>query len=264
MSENNPLTSLLSLDNRVAVITGASKGIGRATARLFAQAGARVVLAAQGKEALELAEQETRLAGAETLSVSTDVAQPEAVQDLFRQTEERFGAVDILVNNAAVFPYEAFENLTVEQFERILAVNIRGAVLCAQQAVKQMRRKSGGRIINISSTSGLRPGTRDSTSYGISKAGMILLTKQLALEYAQHGILVNAVAPGGVATDGAMARMATDTTVPTGPIVGEGRILLNRPAAPEEIAAAILFFAGEASRYITGQVLAVDGGFLIS
>jgi NAD(P)-dependent dehydrogenase (short-subunit alcohol dehydrogenase family) len=262
------LLSLLSLEGKTAVITGAAAGIGRGVAELFAAAGAKLVLGGTTITTLELAAEELRHMGTEVIAARTDVSQEEDVLHLFDAAEARFGGVDVLVQCAGIFPIVPFEELTTETWDRVHAVNARGAYLCVREAVKQMKRHGhGGSIVNVSSVASQAVAVLGQAQYSSSKAGVNMLTRAVALEFAGDGIRVNAVLPGSIDTPGVrsnMVRIEKDPRLGAGPGFQPGRQPLNFLGEPRDVAAACLFLASPASRYITGQLLAVDGGFLIS
>ncbi len=256
------LHSLFGLHGRVAVVTGGSAGIGKATAKLFAQAGASVVVAnrnaANGEEVADALRDE----GLDAIAIAVDVADEEAVVNLFIATLERLGGIDILVNNAGIMPKYPFTEATAGQWDEVQQVNLRGAYLCMREASKAMiDRGKGGRIVNVSSTSSLVPGVLGNAAYCASKGGMNMLTKSAALDLSPHKINVNAVLPGGTMTE-AVIRLREGPTMFEGPNTESARYRLGRLAEPEEVASAILFLAGAGGNYITGQTIVVDGGFL--
>jgi len=257
---NARLEAFFGLDGQVAVVTGAASGIGREIAQVLADAGARVVVADRDAEGGEAAASEL---GGDALAIAVDIASPSSVSELFEQVAARCGGLDILVNNAAVFPKYAFTEVTAEQWDGLMAVTLRGTMLCTQAAALAMRRGGrGGRIVNISSCSSLRTLVFHNVAYAAAKAGVNMITKTAALEFAGDGITVNAVLPGGVQTGG--QRQVTSAVQVEGPIRQPGRIPLGRIGQPADIAAAVLYLAGPGASYVTGQLLAVDGGFLIS
>ena len=259
---------LLSLSGQTAVVTGAGRGIGKSVAELFASAGARIVVAdVLATEARSVAE-EIRSRGGQALAVEVDISEERAVQRLYARCVEQFQRLDILVHCAAIFPKRPLLEMTVELWDRVQAVNLRGTMLVMREAIRQMRQQgSGGSIVNVSSVSGEREVVFHNAAYGASKAGVTNLTRAAALEFGADGIRVNAVLPGGTATPGATeatARMREAGWELKGPMTHPDRIPLGLMGNPEDIAAACLFLASPASRHITGQSLAVDGGFLIS
>jgi NAD(P)-dependent dehydrogenase (short-subunit alcohol dehydrogenase family) len=237
----------------VALVTGAARGIGLATAGRFLDAGWQVALLDVDRDTLaaslrDLAQPER------THAIGCDVSDPLQVQQSVAEVASRFGRLDALVNNAGVAVFKPVLETTYEEWSRVLAVNLTGPFLCTQAAVPLMR-ETGGSIVNITSISGLRASTLR-VAYGTSKAGLAHLTKQQAVELAGFGIRVNAVAPGPV--DTAMAKAVHSPAIRAD---YHDAVPLNRYGLEEEIAEAILFLCSEKSSYITGQVLAVDGGF---
>src|SRR5579872_248625 len=244
---------MFSLSNRVALVTGASQGIGRATALALAQAGARVAVAARNMEKIAAVAGEITAAGGEALAITMDVADAEQIKTGFRQAIEKFGKLDILVNNAAVTRDGLAVRMKSDDWETVLRTNLTGAHLCAQQAMAVMMRARYGRIINVTSVVA-ETGNPGQVNYVAAKAGLIGLTRALAIEVASRNITVNAVAPGFV---------VSPMTDPLPQSVKEAllaRVPLGRMATDAEIAAAILFLASEEAGYITGAVLDVNGG----
>ncbi len=265
---NKAIQELYQLQGKTAVVTGGGRGIGRAVAELFAAAGARLVVADILSDEAQATASAIRNNGGEALAVTVDIADEAAVKHLYGQTMEQFASLDILVHCAAIFPKYPLLEITVEQWDRVQAVNLRGTLLVMREAITQMRKGGrGGAIVNISSVSGEREVVFHNAAYGASKAGMTNLTRVAALEFGSDNIRVNAVLPGGNTTPGAAeatAKMRAAGYELKGPMTQPGRIPLGGMGTPQDIAAACLFLASPAARYITGQCLAVDGGFLIS
>ncbi len=239
---------------RTAVVTCGSRGIGRAVCLELARGGANVALCYAGNET---AAQETAAAiealGAKALAVRCDVSDAAQAESLVSQAVEAFGTVDILVNNAGITRDGLLMRMPEADFDAVISANLKGAFLCMKAVARLMIRRKYGRIVNLSSVVGLR-GNAGQVNYAASKAGVIGMTKSLAKELASKGVTVNAVAPGFIETDmtAAMqeaARMAVQASIPMG-----------RPGAAEDVAHAVAFLASEEAAYITGQVLAVDGG----
>jgi NAD(P)-dependent dehydrogenase (short-subunit alcohol dehydrogenase family) len=264
MGNPQRIQELFGIDGKVAVITGAGRGIGSETARLFAEAGARVAVVDRNEDRAQRVVAEIEAGGGVARAFTVDVSSQASVKVLFAGVRELWGRVDIAVNNAGVYPYEKFLELTSKEVNSIMETNLQGVIFCMQEAIGLMRtRGEGGRIVNMTSNAGWRPVTLDNVIYGASKAGISNITQSTALAFAADGILINAVAPGGVQTEGATDRFSNGPA-PQGPILQEGRIPLGRIGKPLDIATAALFLASPASSYITGQVLMVDGGFDVS
>lgn len=245
----------------VALVTGASRGIGRAIAIRFAQDGFAVALNHSGNHsqaaANELAEEIERAYGVEACAFQANVAEFDQAKDLIAQVLERFGRLDVLVNNAGITKDGLLMRMKESDFDDVLDVNLKGAFNCMRHAIKPMMKQRSGSIVNLSSIVGLR-GNAGQVNYAASKAGVIGMTKAAAKELASRNITVNAVAPGFIETD--MTNGLLDGAH------GESlleRIALGRVGTPEDVAEAVCFLAGPAANYITGQVLAVDGGVLL-
>lgn len=248
---------MFSLKDRVALVTGASQGIGRATALALARAGASVVLAARSADKLAAAAGEIAASGSEALAVRMDIADAEQVKAGFKQALERFGRLDILVNNAAITRDALAVRMKPEDWEAVLRTNLTGAHLCLQQALGAMLRQRYGRIISVTSVVA-QTGNAGQANYVAAKAGLIGLTKAIAVEVASRNITVNAVAPGFI---------VSPMTDPLPPKVKDemlGRIPLARMGTGDEVAAAIVFLASEEAGYITGHVLDVNGGMYMA
>ncbi|MGE0151992.1 MAG: SDR family NAD(P)-dependent oxidoreductase [Reyranellaceae bacterium] len=239
---------------KVALVTGAARGIGLATARLFLAEGWRVAL-------LDILGDTLRAAVAalerpdDTLALEADIADAASVAAAVQQAMARFGRIDALVNNAGIAVFKPLLEVSVEEWQRVLDVNLTGPFLATREVAPVMRQQGGGAIVNVTSISGLRASTLR-VAYGTSKAALAHLTRQQAAELAQYGIRVNAVAPGPVETE-----MAKQVHTPAIRADYHDHIPLARYGLESELARAIFFLCGEQSSYITGQELAVDGGF---
>ncbi len=245
---------MMDLAGKTAVVTGGSRGIGRAVCLELARHGANVVLCYAGNEA---AANETVAAcealGAKALAVQCDVSDAAQVQALMDAAAKAFGAIHILVNNAGITRDGLLMTMKEADFDAVLAANLKGTFLCMKAVSRPMMKQRYGRIVNLSSVVGLR-GNAGQVNYAASKAGVIGMTKSLAKELASRGVTVNAVAPGFIETDmtAAMPEAAKTATL--------SAIPMSRLGAPEDVARAVAFLASDEAAYITGQVLAVDGG----
>jgi len=239
---------------RVALVTGASRGIGREIARVLAAEGATVILAARDSARLAEAVAAIVAAGGRAEAVELDVVERPSVEAAFGQIASRFGRLDVLVNNAGITRDTLLLRMKPEDWSAVLATNLTGVFNCTQAALRPMLKQRSGRIVNITSVVGLL-GNPGQANYAASKAGVVGFTKSIAREVASRSITVNAVAPGFIETDmtGAMTEKAREAMV--------GAIPLGRVGAAADVAAAVAFLASDAAAYITGQVLCVDGGF---
>lgn len=245
------MPDMLPLENRVAVVTGGGRGIGRAIAHELARQGAAVVVNDKSGEGVVCSE--INDAGGKASCFKADVADFSEVQNLIKFTVETFGDLHILVNNAGITRDGLLLSMSEDDWDTVLRVNLRGTFVCSKAAVKHMIRKRYGRVISIASVAG-QMGNAGQTNYASSKAGIIGFTKSLARELASRNITVNAIAPGFVDTD-ILKAMAPETLEAAVKMVP-----LGRKGKPEEIAYAVAFLASDRAAYITGQVLGVDGG----
>ena len=243
---------MIDLSGRVAIVTGASRGIGRAIARHLAVQGAHVMAAARGDNARGVAE-EIAAAGGRAEAVSLDVTGVGAAAEIVATTLQRHGRIDILVNNAGIARDQLMLRMKREDWDAVLATNLTGVFALTQAVLKPMIRQRGGRIVCISSVVG-QSGNAGQANYAASKAGVIGFAKAVALEVASRGITVNVVAPGMVETD--MTRAMTESAREE----WASKIPLRRLGTPDDIASAVCFLASDEASYITGQVLAVNGG----
>ncbi|MBS1874133.1 MAG: 3-oxoacyl-[acyl-carrier-protein] reductase [Acidobacteria bacterium] len=241
------------MQGKIALVTGASRGIGKACALTLARAGAKVVLAARGIEKLEEAAGEIRANGGEAVPVTVDLSSTESIKEAFSKTIKEQGRIDILVNNAAITKDNLALRMKVDDWESVLQTNLTGAFVCIQQVLPTMMRERWGRIINLSSIVGAT-GNAGQANYAASKAGLLGLTKTLAQEMASRNITVNAVAPGFI---------DTDMTAPLSEDLKKSMLAmipLKRFGRPEDVAWAVRFLASDEAAYITGQVINVNGG----
>lgn len=244
---------MFSLKEKVALVTGASQGIGRAIALALAESGARVAIAARNTEKLASLANEIKQAGGESEPIAMDVADALQVKSGFQQALAKFGRLDILVNNAAITRDTLALRMKLEDWDAVLRTNLTGAHLCTQQALGAMLKQRSGRIINITSVVA-ETGNAGQANYVASKAGLIGLTRAIAVEVASRSITVNAIAPGFIETP------MTDPLSSELKEKMKSMIPLGRFGADKEIAAAVIFLASDEAGYITGQVLDVNGG----
>ena len=245
----------MQFQNRVVIVTGAGSGIGRGIASAFAAEGAAVAVADIDAKAATETAATLKEAGAQALAVAIDVTSPADVDRAIAETLAEFGGLDVLVNNAGIAGMHGFLETSPEDFEKVLRVNLIGTFLCAQAAAREMVSRGYGRIINVASISGQRAGW-GRTAYGTSKAAIIQLTRQIALELAQDGVTANAIAPGPVDTPLTARDHSPETRAAYRHAVPAGRY-----GQIEEMAAAVLFLASEAAAYINGHTLNIDGGY---
>jgi len=242
------------LQNRVAVVTGAGSGIGRATALALASAGARVAVVDLSLTAAMTSVAQIREYGGVAEAIQADVADPASVRSMMDAVRAALGSVGILVNNAGICPTTPFLDVTLEEWNRVLAVNLTGAFLCAQAVLPDMMANRWGRIVNVSSLAGQVGGIIAGPHYAASKGGLLALTKTLARLGAPHGITANAIAPGTVDTP------MRDSFAPADQERLLGAALVRRAARPEEITAGVLYLVSAVAAYVTGHTLGINGG----
>ena len=243
----------IDLSNRSAIVTGSTRGIGRAIAQSLMQAGARVAIV--GRD-LAKAQDAASAMGDRAKGFAADVGDPAAVTKLVESVEKEFGAVDILVNNAGLTRDNILFRIKDEDWDAVLDANLRGAFIAIRAASRGMMKRRWGRIINIASVVGLI-GNKGQANYAASKAGLIGLTKSVAKELASRNVLVNAVAPGFIETD-----MTANLTAEARTALA-GQIPLERLGSPDDVAGVVTFLASDRAAYITGQVITVDGGMVM-
>ena len=247
---------LFDLTGRVAVVSGGSMGLGRQMAEGLAEMGATLVLCARKKDRCEEAAEELRVLGVQTLALACDVKDPAAIQEVVDATLAKFGRIDILINNAGVSWAAPIEEMTLEQWDKVLSTNLTGTFLFCQAAGKAMVAQRSGKIINIASVAGLGGASAElqAIGYHASKGGVIAFTKDLACKWAPHNIQVNAIAPGWFPTH------MSDWVIEHRRDSLLTKIPLGRFGGDHDLKGAAVFLASEASAYVTGHVLVVDGG----
>ena len=251
--------NLFSLEGKVALITGGSRGIGKAISLAFAEAGADLVVSSRDKRPPELENvaEQVRAIGRKAISIPANVGKRQEVENLVQETLREFGKIDILVNNAGGNPVlSTMIELEDRAFDKVLEINLKGAFMMSRSVAGEMIKQGGGRIINISSISGLRARDDGTGAYCISKAAMNMMTQVMARELAQKNVLVNAIAPGSIKTEFSRINW-TDPDRKARRIRG---IELKRFGEPQEVTGLALFLASEASSFVTGEIIRVDGG----
>lgn len=251
--------SKFDIANKVAIITGGGIGIGRAITLEFSRAGADVTIASRNLGNLEKVAKEVDSLGKRCLAVATDVRVPEQVDNMVRRTVDEFGRIDILVNNAGVSFLCPVEELTPNGWDAVVDINLKGTFLCSKAVGKVMIQQKGGKIINIASMAGVY-GAPTMAHYAAAKAGVINFTKSLAAEWGKHNIFVNCIAPGLIETEGVKTQMKLEPERVKETL--ERTVAVARYGQPEEIAYTVIFLASEASSFITGETIEVEGGYI--
>lgn len=269
-AENISIKQLVSLDDKVAIITGGTAGIGAAIARRLAEAGAKIVIADIVSAMPEQTMAEFRDLKRNISFIQCDISREEQVKNMVAHAVKEMGRVDILVNNAGIYPRKPLAEMTSDDFSRVLNVNLLGTFLCSLYVSREMiKQNREGCIINIASIEAIHPSSTGMSAYDASKGGVLMLTKSLARELGSSGIRVNAIAPGAILTKAIISSTARQTGVDEKAGMKElkafmSRMALGRMGEPDDIARTALFLASEMSSYITGEMIVVDGGYLIS
>lgn len=265
MQRKKTFAKLLSMSGKTAIITGGAKGIGYGIAQRFSEAGARVVIAdvddATGSK-------KAKTLGSRTIYAHCDVSKAVDVQKLVETAVLKYGGVDVMVNNAGIFPSKPVMEMDENLWDTIQAVNLKSTFLCCKEAAKAMTARGGGAIVNIASIDAIHPSQIGLAAYDASKHGVWGFTKNFALEVAPMNIRVNAIAPGGISTEG--VEEMTKGAIKAGTSMDDtiksftARIPLKRFGVPDDIATVALFLASDAAAYMTGSIVVVDGGYLLS
>ncbi len=265
-----PVNKLLDLSSKTAIVTGGALGIGHGITYRLAEAGANVVIANRTKEEADKVVTELSGKGWHLLAVRTDVSVEADVKTLVDETVKNFGSIDILVNNAGIYPSIPVHQMTLEEFDKVLSVNLKGVFLTVKYVSEQMiKQGKGGKIINVTSIDALHPSSIGLAHYDASKHGVWGFTKNVALELSPHKITVNAIAPGGIVTEGTK-RLQASAPPPQGVDMNKmmeaflAKIPMHRMGEPDDIGKVALFLASEMSSYMTGSQIIVDGGVLLS
>ncbi len=247
----------MKLKDKTAIVTGARRGIGKAIALKLAKEGAKVAVTDISKEDCQKVVEEIENLGGQGLALELDVTKEDEIEKVIQETKEKFGRIDVLVNNAGIFIQKNLEDMETSEINKLLDINLRGAIQCIKHVLPEMKNQKYGKIVNIASIAGI-VGFNLSSTYCASKGALVNLTRELALDLGPYNINVNAVAPGVIETEMTEGMLSDEKTK-------EGllsNIPYGRVGRPEDIASAVSFLADDESEYVTGQILAVDGGWL--
>ena len=268
--ENTPLKDLINLTGKGAIVTGGAMGIGLAICYRLAEAGAAVLIADTNTEEAKKAVEELAAYGYKVYFTKCDVSREGEVREMVNLAAGQMGGIDILVNNAGIYPRKPLAEMSAEDFERVISVNLTGTFLCSRYASQDMvERRRAGCIINIASIEAVHPSSTGMAAYDASKGGVLTLTKSLARELGPHGIRVNAIAPGAIITRGITSHVGESSKEEEKAQLKElkafmARMALGRMGDADDIARVVLFLASDLSSYITGEMIVVDGGYLVS
>ena len=260
------LQELIDLKNKAAIVTGGAKGIGQGISYRLAEAGAKVLIADMDEATAQATAKELAGKGWAAEAFKVDVSDEQQVEAMITTCKQKFGSVDILVNNAGIYPTEPVAQMSAEDFEKVMHVNLRSVFLTTKYAAEVMKAQGGGKIINITSIDALHPSMVGLAHYDASKHGVWGFTKNSALELAEHKIWVNAIAPGGIATPGATPKPGTVSAEQMAAVskIFLAKIPMHRMGESDEIGKVALFLASDMSSYMTGSQIVVDGGVLLS
>lgn len=262
--EIKQLSGLFDLSGKAAIVTGGAKGIGKGIAYRLAEAGAKVLVADLDESSAQTTAQELTKNGWTAEAFTADVSNEEQVRDMIKTCKEKFGSIDVLFNNAGIYPQIPVADMSAVDFERVMRVNLRSAFMTTKLAAEVMKQQGGGKIINITSIDALHPSMVGLAHYDASKHGLWGFTKNAALELAPHNISVNAIAPGGIQTPGVAAMQGDGPVDPKIMEMFMAKIPMHRIGEPDDIGKVALFLASDMSSYMTGSQIVVDGGVLLS
>lgn len=262
-----PIIELINLTSKRAIVTGGAAGIGFSISYRLAEAGASVLIADINEEKGNEARKKIEGYGYQVAFLKCDISKKQEVKTLVDTAVKKMNGIDILVNNAGIYPQIPLSKVTEKDFNRVIDVNLKGTFLCSRDMSQQMiEQGQGGNIINIASIESVHPSHKGLSAYDASKGGVLTLTKSLALELGQHGIRVNAIAPGGIATEGLSSRFSSYSTKQSKAQLKKfiSRMMLRRMGRADDIGRVALFLASDLASYITGSLIIVDGGYLVS
>jgi len=262
-----PTSGLISLNQKRVIVTGGAMGIGFAISYRLAEAGAIILIADKDGDMAEKAVRELGGYGYPASFVQCDVSREGEVIGMLGTAVSRMGGIDILVNNAGIYPRVPLAQMTGDDFEQVISVNLKGTFLCSREVSRQMiEQKRGGCIINIASIDSVHPSSRGLSAYDASKGGVLTLTKSLALELGRHGIRVNTIAPGGILTEGVLSHLRGSQEEQGRKQLRAfmARMVLGRMGSADDVGRVALFLASDLASYMTGSLVVVDGGYLIS
>jgi len=268
--DNKPLKDLINLTGKSAVVTGGATGIGFSISQRLAEAGAAVLIVDINTEEAEKTTENLKGYGYNIYFVKCDVSQENEVRNMVSFAVRQMGAIDFLVNNAGIYPRKPLVEMNSGDFEQVISVNLTGTFLCSRYASQEMiEQKRAGCIINIASIEAVHPSSTGMSAYDASKGGTLMLTKSMARELGPQGIRVNAIAPGGIMTQGMLSHVGPSSKEEEKAQLKElktfmARMALGRMGEADDIARVVLFLASELASYITGEMIVVDGGYLVS
>ncbi len=266
-TEFEPLDEIIALTDKKVVVTGGARGIGLAISYRLAEAGAIVLIADMDNDGAQAASKAFKKIGYKVIPVQCNVGNEEEVKKMVESAISKMGGIDILVNNAGIYPRMSLTEMTAADFDRVVSVNLKGTVFCSREVSQHMiDRRKGGCIINLASIDAVHPSQKGMAAYDASKGAILTLTKSLALELGQYDIRVNAIAPGGILTEGVLFQDKDSSSVSGKSQLRAfmARMPLGRMGRADDVARVALFLASEMSSYITGTFIVVDGGYLIS